>query len=161
MFGWPGDGRDGHALYLLYRYIFLYPCRELLVLTITTVTVPRPDANRVRGCGDSMPDTAFRTLWSPPICTVLESSSSHPTEKRWLFWLPFTEKKLLNIRPRGRGKIRCFSNIFLSALHSTEKHGPFWAGVFRYTEKNMPFWPVLFYNFFSFIHHTEKHRPFW
>ena len=116
MLGWPGDGRDGHALYLLYRYIFLYPCRELLVLTITTVTVPRPDANRVRGCGDSMPDTAFRTLWSPPICTVLESSSSHPTEKRWLFWLPFTEKKLLNIRPRGRGKIRWFSKFSETAL---------------------------------------------
>ena len=110
MLGWPGDGRDGHALYLLYRYIFLYPCRELLVLTITTVTVPRPDANRVRG------DLAFRTLWSLPICTVLESSSSHPTEKRWLFWLPFTEKKLLNIRPRGRGKIRWFSKFSETAL---------------------------------------------
>ena len=51
---------------------------------------------------------------------------------------------LLNIRPRERARVRRFSIIILMLFCLTEKHGPFWAGVFRYTEKNMLFWPVLF-----------------
>ena len=111
------------------------------------------DANRVRGRKGSTPDAAFRTLWSPPICTVCESRTLTLRRNGGCFDHPVPKKDVrLNIRPRERAKVRRFSKKILKT--DLLPYGETWAvlsGCFsnffftlRYTEKNMLFWSGVF-----------------
>ena len=139
------------------------------------------DANRVRGRKGSTPDAAFRTLWSPPICTVCESRTLTLRRNGGCFDHTVPKKDVrLNIRPRERAKLLWFASFF----HHTEKRKRFCSGVFKnispiyghgrgqklgafqkrfwklifcLTEKHGPFWPVFFKLFLHSPLYGEKH----
>ena len=136
------------------------------------------DTNRVRGSKGSSPDAVFRTLWSPPICTVCESRTLTLRRNGGCFDHTVPKKDVrLNIRPRERAKLLWFASFF----HHMEKRKRFCSGVFKnispiyghgrgqklgafqkrfwklifcLTEKNGPFWAGV-------SRYTEKNMLFW